>query len=279
MNGLTHSGAFFTAGGATFNTASQLVDGTSAMSFGNTVTVTGITVTITTLNATAAGNTVIYNSSVAQTLFRPSAGTYADLTINNTFGTSPQVTLPVASNIIVSNNLTMTAGDINLNPNTLTIGTAPGSPGSLTHGGTLASGWMYGGSITRYFNTGTIANRSVTGLFPIGTASDFRPFYIAALAAITTGGTATLSYTNAITTSVVSFVDTPIATLVVLRHDAFWTVATAGIIGGTYNLSVEGTGFGTVGNVIDLRITRVASTIGTDGAHAGTTANPQVNRT
>lgn len=317
-NGLTHSGAFFTAGGATFNTANQTIDGSSAMSFDNSVTVTGITLTnnntntitltntgagmltgtgtfmqganstleyagatmtITTLNASAAGNRIIYNSTAAQTLFSPSAGTYANLTTNNTFGTSPQVSLPAASNIIVSNNLTMTAGNLNLNLNMLTIGTAPGSPGTLTHGGTSASGWIYGGSIVRYFNTGTIANRSVTGLFPIGTASDFRPFYVAASAAITTGGTVTLSYTNAATTSIVSFVDSPTATLVVLRHDAFWTVATAGLAGGTYNLSVEGTGFGTVGNVNDLRITRVASTIGTDGAHAGTTANPQANRT
>jgi hypothetical protein len=44
-------------------------------------------------------------------------------------------------------------------------------------------------------------------------------------------------------------------------------------------LRVEGTGFGTVGSVSDLRLTLVSSVLATAGTNAGTTSNPQVNRT
>ncbi len=46
-----------------------------------------------------------------------------------------------------------------------------------------------------------------------------------------------------------------------------------------YNLDAQGTGFGLIGAVSDLRLTLINSGIGTPGVNGGTTLNPQVNRT
>ncbi len=171
----------------------------------------------------------------------------------------------------------MTSGNINLAGSTLTLGTADIAPGTLSHGGTSASGWMYGGNFTRYFNAVTIANGAVAGLFPIGSDIYFRPFYVSCpTVGPTTGGTATLSHTNSGNVSIVSFADD---FTVARRFDAFWTLATNGMTDGTYNLRAEGIGFGVIGNVNDIRLTLSNSVVGTPGINAGTTSNPQINRT
>ncbi len=403
QGGVTSSGTSFVAGGATFNTNAQSVSGTTGASFANSVIVTGITVsntntasvtmtntavgtlagtgtwtqgvnstlnyagatiTITTLNASNSGNIVNYNSTtVAQTVFTPSASTYFHLTLSgignitktlsantilsgnisiqntaifsvgtfslsvagnwtnsssnadplvegaqtvtfngaaaqaitntgnangtffnnvttfNTFGTSPQITLN-SGNVVVGSTLTMTQGNINLNSFTLTIGKAAATPGSLVHTLASAAGWMYGGNLIRFFNIGTIADGSVTGFFPMGNATNFRPFFLSCpVSGITTGGTFTLSHSAATNTTVVSIPDTnPVATIVV-QHQASWTVAPAGMAGGTYNLVAGGTGFGTIGSLADLRLCKSASVVGTNAIATNTTADPRLHRT
>ena len=224
---------------------------------------------------TQSTGTVEYNGTVAQT-----AGdfTYYNLRFNNTFGTAPQVTISNAgSAVIVQNLLTMTSGVVNLNGQSLTIGTAAGSPGSLSHGGTSASGWLYGGSLVRYFSTGAIASRTTTGLFPVGgDAVDFRPLYLGA-SGITTGGTLTVSHTSIATTSSANFPDG--GNTVKIHGDSYWSLTNTSIAGGNYDLSAEGTGFGTVGVETDLRITLSGSVVGSDGAHPTPhLVNIQVNR-
>jgi hypothetical protein len=153
---------------------------------------------------------------------------------------------------------------------------------STANPGTLAytTGTILGtGSITRWFKTGVIAAGSMTGLFPTGTSTDYRPFSVSAPAAgPTTGGTMTLAYSDATTNTIVSFPDG--ASTVAVRKDLNWALSTGnGLAGGTYNLGVAGTGFGQIGSVSDLRLTLVGSVVGTAGVNAGTTTNPQINRT
>jgi hypothetical protein len=70
------------------------------------------------------------------------------------------------------------------------------------------------------------------------------------------------------------------ATTIKVRKDLHWTVSTGnGLAGGNYNLQAQGTGFGLIGAVSDLRLTLINSGIGTPGINGGTTVNPQVNRT
>ena len=231
-----------------------------------------------TVFSTNTGLVQIIGTTASQTIGGTNSTGFYDLTTNNTFVTAPQIVLGV--NTTVKNTLTMTSGVINLAGFTKTLGTAAASPGALSHGATLASGWMYGGNFARYLNTVTIADRNVTGLFPMGNSTiDFRPFYVSAPAvAPTTGGTIMLSQTTNTHITSVSFPDG--ASTVERRNDSYWTMTPGGgLAGGTYNLSGEGTGFGYIGAVADLRLTLVGSVVGTAGANAGTTANPQVNRT
>ena len=226
------------------------------------------------------GSNVILNGSAAKQIIGGSVSTsFYNLTLNNTYGTSPQIEL--AGNTIVQNQLTMTKGNVNLATFSLTLGTAPATPGTLLHAGVAANGWMYGGNLIRYFNTPVVADRNVAGLFPMGSSIDFRPFYVSHPAIVlAAGGTITISHTSAITASNVSFVDG--ASTVIRRNDSYWTSSTtgfAGVAGTPFNLSVEGTGFGLVTNVSDLRLTLVGGIVGTDGAHAGTLTDPQINRT
>ena len=211
-----------------------------------------------------AGNQTIY----------PSAGgeTFYDITSNNTASSG---IIALNGNITISNQITMTAGNINLNNYTLTLGTSASNTGTLSY----SAGTMYNGTLKRWFATSTIANGNAAGLFPVGSSSNYRPLYISAPStAPTTGGTISVSHASATTVSNVSFTDG--ASTVSRRHDASWAVLTAnGLAGGTYNLRVEGTGFGTIGSVNDLRTILTGSAIGTAGTNAGTTSNPQINRT
>jgi hypothetical protein len=222
--------------------------------------------------------TVTLSGNAFQRIDGTSVTNFYNLILNNTSITSPQFQL-MKANQIVQNQLTMTAGNVNLAGFALTLGTSPGT-GTLSHTGTAASGWLYGGNFTRYFDTPPIADRNVAGLFPVGSAADFRPFYVSYPATpLTTGGTITLTHTNATTVTNVNFPDG--AFTVIRRHDAFWTCAAGGgmAAGGTpFDLSVEGTGFGLVSVVSDLRLTRINDVVGTDGGEAGIITNPQINR-
>ncbi len=211
-----------------------------------------------------------FNGTALQTITSPGGENFANLTVNNS-GTGVQL----ANGTQIATTLNMTQGNINLNGNTLTLGLSVANNGTLAY----TSGTMIGaGTFTRWFKTGVIAAGSVTGLFPMGTATDYRPFFVSApVAGPTTGGSMSVSYNDATTNTNVSITDG--ASTVVVRKDLNWAVSTNGLAGGTYNLQVQGTGFGLIGAVSDLRLTLVNSVTGVAGVNAGTVLNPQINRT
>ncbi len=234
--------------------------------------------TVTSTNADpfdGDGQTVTLDGTTsAQTLSTVLAGgeTFENLILNNTFATPPQLTL--SSNVTVSTVLTMTSGRTNLNGRTLTI--TSNAAGSLVHGLTAASGWMYGGSIVRGIPAGAFAVGGVRGLFPLGSSADFRPIYIGKPA--TTAGTATALHDATLsTTSVVSFADDLTITR---RHNSFWTITTTATGGtNTWALRAGGTGFGTIANITHLRLSTFTGVVGSPGTNSGTTANPLIERT
>ena len=247
---------------------------------GATVTIAGATLTLDikgnfTNNGTLSANAtskVSFSGTSQQTVAGSNPPTFNDLTFNNTFGTSPQLIL---SNFVSVNSiLMMTAGNINLSTYNLTLGTSAGATGTLSY----SSGWFYNGNLTRWIASPVIPDGNVRGLFPMGTSSNTRPFYVSFPSVVpTTGGTIRVGHTGATTTSTLSIADT--GGPIVRRQDSFWQVATNTLAGGTYNLRGEGTGFGTVGNVADLRLMLAASVVGTAGTNAGTLTVPQVLRT
>jgi hypothetical protein len=218
---------------------------------------------------TEATSVVNLNGTGLQSI--TSAGeNFYDLTSDNT-GSGIRLT----DALVVRNTLTMNQGNIDLNGQAMTLGTSGANRGALVHNN---GSMINAGSFTRWFNSSTIADGSVSGLFPIGTATDYRPFSVSApVTKPSSGGTITLSYTDAAGNMALSIPDG--AFTVHIRKNLNWSVSTGnGLAGGSYNLDVQGTGFGQIGNLNDLRLTLAGSVVGSAGANAGTTANPQINR-
>lgn len=228
---------------------------------------------------TPGTNSVLFNSTAnAQTIGGSSSTTFYNLTTNNTFATTANISLGI--NTSITNQLTMTSGKIDLAGNTLTLGTAAATPGTLVCTPST-SNFMSGGSFRRWFNTTTIAYGNVRGLFPMGTITGGynSPIYVSAPAtAPTTGGTITASYTHQSSITGLTVVDG--ASTIERRNDATWTLATAnGLAGGSYNLMAERAFCATcVGALTDLRLMLSGSVIGTAGTNSGSLTQPQVLR-
>jgi hypothetical protein len=217
---------------------------------------------------TEATSTVNFNGSGLQTITTPGGEDFSSLTVNNS-GTGIQL----INNAIAETGISMTQGNIDLDGNTLTLGTAIGTPGTLTY---TAGNIINTGSFTRWFPTAAISGAA--GLFPMGTAINTRPLSIVSTVSPTLGGTITVSYTDAGSTTPVSFLDG--GTTVLVRKDLNWAITPGGgLSGGTYSLTAAGTGLGTIGNISDLRLTLATSATGTAGVNGGTIADPQVTTT
>jgi hypothetical protein len=237
----------------------------------NTINLAGSWSDWGTAGFTEATSTVNFDGAAIQTITTPGGENFANLTINNSASN-----VQLVNNITISKTLTMTQGNIDLNGNSLTLGLNTANPGTLAY----SAGSIIGtGSVTRWFKTGVIPIGSVTGLFPVGTAANPRPFSVSAPASgPTTGGTMTIAYTDGTTTTGVSFPDGA-ATVYTIKN-LNWALSTGnGLAGGTYDLGISGTGYGVINSITDLRLTLASSVVGTAGVNAGTTANPQVNRT
>jgi hypothetical protein len=218
---------------------------------------------------------VLLLGSTLQTISGSSGTTLNDLTINNSSGASPGISIS-SNNLSVSKNLTMTSGIINLNGTTFTLGTAATDTGKLIY----SSGRMYGGNLMRWFSKNPVLQGSNASLFPIGTVSDYRPIYFSDSSGISSGGTIRASHTDVNAATAVSFPDGSFT--VQVRTNSYWTVTSSNGLSGTgnpFSIRTEATGLGLVGSVSDLRLTLAASAApGTAGTNANTITNPQVNR-
>jgi len=226
-------------------------------------------------SSTVAAAGVIVAGSVVQSFGGTGGLALNNLTIQN--GSGSATTLNINNNnITVSNNLTMTSGIVNLRGLSVSLGSSATNTGVLSHS---AGSWFYGGSMVRWQPTSAVTLGSDASLFPVGDVSNYRPMYLGS-SGLTTGGTVKVNHTSVYGASVVSFADG--ASTVSVRSNSYWTVATGNGIAGTGNpftVRTEGTGFGVVGSVSDLRLTLVSSAApGTAGVNSGSIGNPQVNR-
>jgi hypothetical protein len=230
-----------------------------------------------------SGGTINFNGTTAQSINGSGFGSHFRVIVNNTSGATPAVTIP-SNGMNITTQLLLTAGKINLSNANLSLGTGPtaGTVGALTY----TSGWLYNGNFTRWITTGALAlgvtpPATYAARFPVGTASDYRPMYFGNTS-ISTGGTIRVSHTDVNGSSSVAFFDNGVP--VEVRSNSFWTVATgnglAPTSGNNFIVRTERTGFGTVGNVDHLRLTRADdASVGVAGTNSGTLTNPQVNRT
>jgi len=224
---------------------------------------------------TQGTQSVTFNGSEAQTIGGSTGTDFYNLTLNNSLGSSPEFTLGIVTT--VQNELTMTAGHLDLATLSLTLGTSAATPGTLIY----TTGDLFNGSFTRYYDAVSIADGNVAGLFPMGdTDGNSRPFYVTPATAPATGGTVTLSVTTSNQASDITPVDDN-GTDIIRQHQSSWDISTgSGLAGGdNYNLRAAGTGFGTIAAVSDLRLMTTSGVVGTDGGAGGSTSNPIIDRT
>jgi hypothetical protein len=183
-------------------------------------------------------------------------------------------TLLVTNKATVSSELIMTKGKINLDNNLLTLGTSTTNPGTLTY----VAGNMYDGTFSRWFTTNSIADQAAEGMYPMGSAQDFRPIYISTSAAPTTGGT--IEVTHDATSGATSLEFNDGSDVITNYSNAYWRVVPGnGMAGGTYNLRVNAANVLSTTDISKLHLALAGSTVGTHGSVSGTTNNPSITRT
>ncbi len=244
------------AGTFTINSGATLNLGTSqfVLTSGGTLT-NSSTGTIQTASTSASpipsgltiAGTVSYTGSASQTV---AANTYTNLTLNNTYVTSPQLTLAGVSS--VSGVLTLTSGKLDLGANNLTLsGTlSPSTPTSASYLVTSGAGIIKRTSVG---NTATI--------FPIGSSgSSYTPLTIT-----NTTGTSDLSV-GVGTTFAAPVID---ATKVLnLQWSVLGSVATTATVKYQFN-SADGAG----GSYTASNTDHLGNNTGV-GAYSLTTVNP-----
>lgn len=142
----------------------------------------------------ATGSVTLNGSTGTQAISSTEAGglTFYDLTFQNTSATAPGMN--TTANITVNDQLTFNAANtavLNLNANTITLGTSVANPGTLSYPAATA-GWVYGGTFKRWFQVNKVTIPNNAGLFPVGSdgvQNDYHPLWLGSTANLSSGGT------------------------------------------------------------------------------------------
>ncbi|MBX2945326.1 MAG: T9SS type A sorting domain-containing protein [Cyclobacteriaceae bacterium] len=228
----------------------------------------------TNTGSTLAGNfTVTFAGAGTQTITNTAGESFYSVTVN----TTGPLTIEGSSSVTITNTLTMTTGNINLNGRTLTLGN--GAASFLTR----TSGTAYGGVFRRYWPVGTIdlAGPSRYGLFPVGTDIYYRPVEIVATTNPTTAGYVSVQHIDATTATDVAYTDNE-GDAIQRITDMRSVISTTTLAGGIYSLNVTMSALSASGATTDLKLETLAGPpygVGTSLATGGTTTSPIGRRT
>ncbi len=230
------------------------------------------------LTYAATGTTLIYDApgSVTSTAsVWPATSGPLNVTLN-TGSSGNVVTLPFSRSI--TGTLNMTSGDFSLGTNTLTLGSAPGTPGTLSY--TAGSIRVTSGTFNRYFGTASLPTSAPTsgvGFYPIASntgANRNVGIYFSA-GSITTGGSIAVGHTDLSGFTAVSVTDPlPTPYTITSRTNASWNFTASGFALGatTIGLRLTGTGLLTSSNPANLRVMQPAAVVGTHVPGSGVSA-------
>ncbi len=254
--------------------AGSLSNGTNNINLGNgaTICMDGGTIAAAPVFGTSTGLIYYSSSNTTPGVEFPSTG-LNNLYISNAAG----FTLNSSINIL---NRFALAANLNLNSNTITLGSSASSVGAF-HGGVFTgTGFLTGtGSFKRWYAGSAPASTGsqTVGLFPFGAGANNRNLSITGTP--TAGGTITVQYNDAAGASAINFVENSLT--FVNRSNSNWVVTAAdGITGAAFALKITGGGLPGVNAIADLNVSGAAGAAGgTFSATTGTTALPVVNRT
>jgi len=246
-----------------------ILDGTLTVGTGNSLTISGNFDNQDTFVA-ENNSTVVFDGSGTQTIQSTSDLTFYDVIVNNS-----GLGIELQANVIVSNNLDMTDGNITTGANLISIGTSTANLGTVSH----TDGSVIG-DIRRWFDSNTSSNV----VFPVGTVDYYRPAYISYTTAPTSGGTLTASFNASDPTMNGLTLDDGGNIIEATAIEGYWPInAGDGLAGGTYDVDLTATGFG----VIDytqlwlLKRANAASPWTLNGTHetaTGSNEEPTVHR-
>lgn len=204
---------------------------------------------------TPGDGTAVFDGATPQTITNANAETFNKLIVDKSSGD-----LTLNDDVTVTDTLTLTNGNVSTGANTLTLGV--GSEGTLSRtGGTIV------GNFSRHIDTTT-----GTRLFPVGTASNYRPLTTDYSTAPTSAGTVTVSHTSpgGNFANLSPALDDAGYT-VERRSTMFWTMTASSIAGGTYDLAIDAAGQVGITNPVNLRV--IHSTDGLNFNFVGTHSN------
>lgn len=258
-----------TISGTLYLTSGALSIGANTLNLSGNTQVTGGTLTggaSSTLNITGTG-------SLGTLSFTSGAQSVNHFTLNRTSG---DVTL--STPLTINTTLTMTSGNILNGANALTLGTSTSSRGTLN--------WTSGivtGSFTRWFTNAT--NAGTTGLFPIGTSTDYRPARINFTSAPGTGGRLTVQFVEGHPGNAGLPLSESGGNIDRIGVTGVWGISATTLSGGLYTADFTATNFVGVDDYTKLHLlyrTNSASNWALNGTHQTTTgsnAAPVLQRT
>lgn len=233
------------------------------------------------IDASVSGSEIIFNNVSEQTI---PIGTFVNneiynLTINNPSGVS------FNNDLSIVNTLEMLSGNINMNSNTIELGTNSGNVGTLLY----TEGQIIGG-FTRWFSNTT--NSGNSGLFPVGYDGNDRFVIVEYTMAPVVGGTLTVNVnsgnmgTNGLPILNISSAGScAVFDVVTTSDNGYWVIDEGnGLSGGAYDITLIGEGINGINNICELTaLKRVGGGNWLEsGSHQAVTGNrfrPIVKRT
>ena len=229
----------------------------------------------------AKGNTVTFDGSTGIHATVNQQIRTNDSHFYNAIFTNPSGYTLSTNNCVVENTLTMTDGNYTTGTNILQLGTSTSVLGTLSY----TSGTVIG-YFKRWFASSTVSNV----LFPVGTATYYRPANISFTGA-PTGGSLTALYTSGNAgTNNVDLVANPIDdggySLNKISKDGYWTISAAdALAGGTYSLDLTCTGISGVTDYSKLHMLKRSNSainwaaLGSHSVATGSNSIPIIHRT
>lgn len=271
---------------------------TQAITVSNDVTISSGTLNANSLGISVGGDwtnngtftpgtgTITLNStSTLQTISGSASTSFYRLTLNNTSGLIPGITMSTATT--ATNTLTMTSGIVNLSSTIFTLGQSA-TASSLSRTASTTTNWMYGGTFKRFWlNATAITSTSGNfyGLFPLGSsiASSYEPFEVNSTGNPTAAGSYSVTHSNVSGHTDLSPIYDDAGTNIVRILNSQFVGSISGVTGGTYNINATMTGL-LAGTLTDIRLAvyvsgTTASAVGTHVAATGTAPNPTAKRT